>query len=161
MRELYDLLLIVHSFTRWWVLVASAGALAYALWAVRARNASVPRDHWVGRVVVLSVDVQVLLGMTLYFEVSPLARAARELWAARGLLVLWQARELRFFGLIHPLLALSAASVAHAGWVAVRRAQTRNQRQRSLALGAALSCLLFLLAIPWPFLGHERPWFRF
>jgi hypothetical protein len=169
MSEVYDLLLVVHSFTRWCVLVSSAGTTGYALWALRAHPAArldtsgarSARDHLVGRVFVICVDVQVLLGMSLYFGVSPLARAARSVWAERGLLALCQARELRFFGLIHPALALSAAWVAHVGWVAVRRAQTPEQRQRALALGAGLGLLLFLLAVPWPFLGHERPWFRF
>jgi hypothetical protein len=103
----------------------------------------------------------VLLGMSLYLELSPLARAARQLWVAGGFRAFWAQPELRFFGLIHPALALGAALVAHGGWVAVRRAATHAQRRRRLAAGAALSLAIFLAAVPWPFLGHERPWFRF
>ncbi|HEU4577704.1 MAG TPA: hypothetical protein VFS67_05590 [Polyangiaceae bacterium] len=156
MSDLHDLVLIVHSFTRWCVLVACAGAVLHASGLGRAQH-----DPRVGRLLVGLVDLQVLLGMTLYWGLSPLARAARQLWADRGFLALWARPELRFFGLIHPALALSAALAAHAGWVAVQRARTPEQRRRRLAAGAALALLLFSSAVPWPVLGHDRPWFRF
>jgi hypothetical protein len=155
---IYDGLLVVHSFTRWCVLMAAAFALAHATWPGRA---SAPLDPRVGRVFVASVDVQVSLGLTLYFGVSPLARAARALWAEQGLLALWANRPLRFFGLVHPCMAVLAACVAHAAWVGVRRAETDASSRRWLAGGAALALAMFLAAVPWPFLGHERPWFRF
>jgi len=89
MSELYELLLIVHSFTRWWVLLACAGTVAYALGVGKAHTALA------GRVFVLSVDLQVLLGMSLYLELSPLARAARQLWVAGGFRAFWAQPELR------------------------------------------------------------------
>ncbi|MEO8179854.1 MAG: hypothetical protein ABI895_13560 [Deltaproteobacteria bacterium] len=164
MSELHDLFLIAHSCTRWWVLAACIATVAYALAAGKAPRAwrgSERRDQLVARVLVASVDVQVLLGMSLYLALSPLARAARQLWADEGLRALWAQPELRFFGLIHPALALCAALLAHAGGVAVQRANTAEQRQRRLAVGAALPLVIFLAAVPWPLLGHERPWFRF
>ncbi len=162
MSEVYDLLLIAHSFTRWWVLVACMAAVGYAFCArwIFAPDARA-RDFRVGRALVASVDLQVLLGMSLYFGVSPLPRAARLLWAEQGWRALCADPLLRFFGLIHPALALAAAFVVHAAWVAVRRAESSAGRQRRLALGAALGLALFLAAVPWPFLGHERPWLRF
>jgi hypothetical protein len=156
----YDALLVVHSFTRWCVLLAAAFTLAHALrplWASAAR----PLDPRVGRVFVACVDVQVSLGLSLYFVVSPFARAARMLWAEQGLAALWADRQLRFFGLIHPCLALLAACLAHAAWVGVRRAETDASSRRWLGAGAALALVIFLAAVPWPFLGHERPWVRF
>lgn len=162
MSELYDLLLIAHSFMRWWVLVACVAAASYAVGTTGSRTpATQARDLRIGRGWVLSVDVQVLLGMSLYFAFSPLPRAARQLWATRGWLALWADPLLRFFGLIHPALALSAAFVTHAAWVAVRRAESSRARRRWLGLGAALALAILLAAVPWPVLGHERPWFRF
>jgi hypothetical protein len=155
----YELLLIVHSFTRWWVLGWSTLTLLYALSRTSQRVWSA-RDQRVARVFVASVDLQVLLGLSLYLAVSPLARAARVSWAVRGFGALWADPVLRFFGIIHPTLALLAACIAHVSWVAVRRTEDGRQRQRRLALGAALALSFFLAAVPWPFLGHERPWFR-
>jgi len=154
---LLDTVLLLHSFTRWWVLAACVATVAYT----RRARAHSARDQRVGKLFVGSVDVQVLLGMVLYFGVSPLARLARQRWAAQGFGALWAQPELGFFGVIHPSLALLAALTAHASWIAARRAPAPEERRRRLGLGALATLVLLLLAVPWPFLGHERPWFRF
>jgi hypothetical protein len=156
-----ELVLILHSFTRWWVLALSMATTLVALAGALNQRAWRAGDQGIARLFVASVDVQLLLGLSLYWGVSPLARAARALWASEGFRALWAERELRFFGVIHPTLALLAACAAHAGWVAARRTQDGLARHRRMALGASLALGLFLAAIPWPSLGHERPWFRF
>lgn len=159
MAEVHDVLLIAHSFVRWWVLAACGlAALGHLVGGQRPWSA---RDRGLARAFVGSVDLQVLLGMSLYFGVSPTARAARELWSRSGFLALWAEPELRFMGLVHPLLALVAAVVAHAAWVAARRSERPRERRGRLAFGAALTAAILLAAVPWPALGHERPWFRF
>jgi hypothetical protein len=161
MSTAYELLLIVHSFTRWAVLAACVLTVARAGsgWASRAPWSAF--DERAARALVAIIDLQVLLGLTLYLVLSPLARAARALWSMHGLGALWATRQLSFFGLIHPCLALLAAFVAHAAWVAARRADDARLRRLRLGAGAAVALALFLMAVPWPFLGHERPWFRF
>jgi hypothetical protein len=156
-----ELILIAHSFTRWSVLVLSlvAALTALAGWAV-GRD-FLARDRAVARLFVASVDLQLLLGLTLYFGVSPLARAARTVWSSLGFSALWADPELRFIGVIHPALALLAAFVAHAGWVAARRTDRPGERHARVAVAAAVALAIFLAAVPWPFLGHERPWVRF
>jgi hypothetical protein len=161
MGVVYEVLLVAHSFVRWWVLAACVLTALRGFAGGPARGPWTPRDQGVGRAFVASVDLQVLLGMSLYFGVSPLARAARALWSRDGFMALWSEPGLRFVGIIHPLLALLAAVVAHAAWIAVRRSEAARERRARLAWGAALSALLLLAAVPWPFLGHERPWFRF
>jgi hypothetical protein len=161
MGVVYEVLLVAHSFVRWAVLAACllTAARGFGSVAGGARGWTA-RDQGVGRAFVASVDLQVVLGISLYFGVSPLARAARALWSSGGISALWAAPELRFMGLLHPLLALLAAVVAHAAWIAARRSAEPGARHARLAWGAALSALLLLAAVPWPFLGHERPWFR-
>jgi hypothetical protein len=161
MGVVYEALLVAHSFVRWWVLAACALTALRGLGAGRVGGAWTARDQGVARAFVASVDLQVLLGMSLYFGVSPLARAARALWSKEGFAALWSEPMLRFVGVVHPLLALTAAAVAHAAWIAVRRSEGARERHARLGWGAALSALLLLAAVPWPFLGHERPWFRF
>lgn len=161
MGAVYDVLLVAHSFVRWGVLAACLLTALRGLARRRAADAWTERDQRVARAFVASVDLQVLLGMTLYFGVSPLARAARELWAARGLSALWAEPGLRFIGVVHPSLALLAATAAHVAWVSARRTPRPSERHGRLAAGALLAVCLFLAAVPWPFLGHERPWLRF
>jgi hypothetical protein len=161
MNAVYEVFLIGHSFTRWGVLVACVLTALRALSRLAMRRSWSARDQGFARVFVGSVDLQLLLGLSLYFGFSPLARAARALWSSDGIAALWAQRELFFFGVVHPSLALLAALVAHASWVLARRASRDRERHRWVASGAALALALFLAAVPWPFLGHERPWLRF
>jgi hypothetical protein len=155
-----ELILILHSATRWAVLALSAAMAFVALAAWLRRSAFDARHGQVARLFVASVDLQVLFGMSLYFGVSPLARAARQLWVSEGFSALWADPMLRFFGLIHPALALLGATVVHAGWIAARRTEEGPDRHRRLGSAAVVALLISLAAIPWPFLGHERPWLR-
>jgi hypothetical protein len=161
MNAVYEVILIVHSFTRWGVLVACVLAALHALSRLVTRQSWSARDQGFARVFVGSVDLQLLLGLSLYFGFSPLARAARAVWSSNGIGALWAQRELFFFGIVHPSLTLLAALVAHASWVLARRTSSDSERHRWVASGAALALALFLAAVPWPFLGHERPWLRF
>ena len=113
-------------------------------------------DQRAARLFVGSVDTQVLLGLTLYFGVSPIAAAARADLAAA-----WADPTLRFFGVIHPALMLLAFIAAHVAWVAARRAELPTQRHRRLALGALTAAAFLVAAIPWPFLEYGRPHVRF
>ncbi len=157
--SLSELVLMLHSWTRWAVLASSLatalGGLTGAVWK-RAWSA---RDQTIARVFVASVDLQVLLGLSLYFSVSPLARVARALWAFAGLRGLWGDHELRFFGILHPAMMLLGACITHASWLLARRSERGDQRHRCIGTGAALALAVFLAAIPWHSSGMSAPGF--
>jgi hypothetical protein len=159
MSGLYEVLLYLHSYVRWWVVGAALSSLAYTLWAGATHRAWSPLEERLARALVTGIDVQALLGVTLYLGVSPLARFARAIWSTRGVGTLW-ASPLRFFGLLHPASMLLAATIVHVAWVAARRGPPELRRRR-FGTGVALAVAIISLAVPWPFLGHDRPWFRF
>lgn len=147
---LFAVLLALHSWCRWIVvgltllvvLRCASGWLRAATWT--SLDAGLAR-LWVG-----AVDLQVSIGLLLYFTASPTAAAARQ-----SLRVAWTDGWLRFFGIVHPAAMLSAAALAHAAWVWARR--TEDHRFRRLGLGALGALTLIALAIPWPFLPYGRP----
>lgn len=155
MMILHEILLLIHSFTRWLVLMACALTVLSSVHGWLAARGWAAIDQSTARAFMACVDVQVLLGLTLYFSVSPLARQARVDLAAA-----WQDPVLQFFGVIHPCLALSASVIAHATWIAARRTSDSAARHRRLALGASLSLAMLLGAVPWPFMDYGRPWLR-
>lgn len=154
---LLALLLTLHSWVRWAVLVTTLVVAARCAWGWTAGKRWSQRDAALARSWVGAIDVQVLLGMLLYFFASPQAAIARQSlrWA-------WTDPSLRFFGILHPLSMLVAATLAHASWVWARRTdgETR-ERFRRLGLGVLGAVAIFLLAIPWPFLSYGRPLTRF
>jgi hypothetical protein len=151
----HELVLALHSLTRWLVLGAALFAEAVALHGCFTGRALGALDRSVTRTLVALTDLQVSLGLTLYFVVSPVARLARADWSAT-----WPQPTLRFFGVLHPSLAAVAAIAAHAAWIGARRAPTAARHHRRVALGVAAMLVLLALAIPWPGNEPQRPLIR-
>ena len=68
---MYELVLIVHSWVRWFALVAGVVATVAALSGTAHGNARDQRaDRW-GLMLMIALDLQFLLGLLLYFALSP------------------------------------------------------------------------------------------
>lgn len=150
---LLETLLFVHSLFRWAVLVVTltVGARCVLGWLGKRRWTAA--DAAWGRAWVGAIDLQVSLGLLLYFMASPLVAVARQDFTRA-----WADDVLRFFGIVHPLLMLSAAAIAHAAWIWTRRTgKGPGERFQRLGLGLLGTLLLITLAIPWPFLPYGRP----
>ncbi|WP_163777344.1 hypothetical protein [Myxococcus vastator] len=152
---LYSGVLLLHSWLRWGVVVLGVLALARALvgWA-RGRDWT-SSDRRLQRVFVSAFDTQMLLGMTLYFALSPITPRSMD-----ALRMSMSIGHLRFFGLEHPLLMLLALTAAHATSAMSRREAPSRSRHRTWAVGLLLAMLFVALAIPWPGLSHGRPLLR-
>ena len=108
-----------------------------------------------GLVLMISLDVQLLLGVLLYVALSPFtAEAMRDFGAAM------KNPGLRFFAVEHVTLMLGAIILAHVGRVMARKAKTADARRMRLLMCFGLATLLMLLAIPWPGMASGRPLFR-
>ncbi|HEU4538216.1 MAG TPA: hypothetical protein VFS00_29040 [Polyangiaceae bacterium] len=152
MTVVYGWLVVLHSWGRWAVFLTGALVAARAL---QGRGSGRPwgaADAAAARAWVGSTDVQVLLGMTLYFVVSPVAAVARLAPA-----VAWGDPMLRFFGALHPLAMVGAFAATHAAWIAARRVDACPERFSRLGLGALAALGLAALATPWPSLVYGRP----
>ena len=90
------------------------------------------------------LDLQFLLGLTLFAVLSPLTREAfRDMGAAM------RDAPVRYFLVEHPVIMVAAIVAAHVGMVQVRRANDDAERfqRASLWLGLALAALTGF--IPW------------
>ena len=95
---LYTTFLIVHSWLRWLVLIAGIAAVA--------RGGS--RNDNAGRLFVTFLDVQMLLGLLLYFWLSPLTTAAlQDFGGAMGI------SQMRYFAVEHVFARALAKDPAH------------------------------------------------
>lgn len=145
-------ILVLHSVVRWLVVVFALWALAraYAGWAGRRPWTAVDRRS--GLLFSIFLDLQVLIGLLVYFfvdaDTSPFQ--AGLLADPAG----------RYFTWFHALPMLIALALAHIGSSRARKAVDDVTKHRTAAVFYTLSILVILLAIPWPFTPFGAPWLR-
>jgi hypothetical protein len=147
---MYSILVTTHSILRW--LVIGAGLLA-AVHAWRASSWRSPATApAAGVFFTVFFDVQLLVGLSLYFFLSPITTAALHRFRAA------MSNDIARFWLVeHPFGMLVALVLAHVGRAKSRRA-VEDQRQRRLAaIYFTLAIVIVLLAAPWPFMRYGRP----
>jgi hypothetical protein len=146
---MYSLVLTLHSFLRWAVILAGVWATVSVLpsnWRYGRRPSPLP-----GLVFSILLDVQLLAGLALYAVLSPVTTAALQNMGAAMKNGTW-----RFWAVEHPALMLLAVIFAHLGRP---RRGTREANTRAL-LWFGLALLAILAATPWPFMPQGRPWIR-
>lgn len=152
---LYAVVLFLHSWLRWGVVVLGALALGNSLAGWRRGADWTRSDRRLQLLFVSAFDLQLMLGLTLYTVLSPLTPRTSD--ALRESL---SVSFLRFFAVEHPLLMLLALAAAHVGSALSRRAEAPTARHRVWAVGLLVAMLLVALGIPWPGLSHGRPLLR-
>ena len=146
----YRALLILHSWNRWIILVLGLVLVIASLksWLGRSESKSAVGQGslWF----VISVDVQLLLGIVLYF-VSPIMTTFFQNPGAA-----MEQASIRFWAVEHTVVMLLATVLVHVGRVMVKKAAEPRQANRRGAILFSVAYLLILVGVPWPFL----PWGR-
>lgn len=153
---LYILFLSLHNVTRWLVVILAVWAIARALRGWLTKREWTRLDDRAGVMLTGILDLQLLLGLILYFLFSPATPLVFANFSGA-----MASPAVRFFGVEHVLWMVLAVVIAHVGRVLARKAASGPARQRAAALSFSLAFLVMLAAIPWPFLGsYARPWLR-
>lgn len=152
---MYDFVLTTHSWLRWAVLIAGIVAVIRAISGVVGRRRWTRADERAGFWFGTLVDLQMLIGLLLYFILSPVTRAAMaDFGAAMG------SSGLRFFAVEHVFGMIVAVALAHVGRSRTRKLSDDRARHRVAAICFVLALLAILVTIPWPGLPNGRPLFR-
>ena len=152
---MYQTLLYVHSWSRWLVVIFGLIAVyrAYVGWS--AARPFAKADNGLGASFSGFMWLQVLIGLGLYFGLSP--------W---GMKAMKQAGAMhdptkRFFGLEHVVVMILAAVVAQVGRIVVKKTADHSRKHKKAFLYFGVALLLVLLMIPWGIWNPYRPLFRF
>ena len=150
---MYSAGLLLHSWLRWAVILLGVIAVLRALGALRTRRWT-PADDRAGLLFTIAFDVQLLVGLILYFALSPLTTMAMQDMGAA-----MHAAPIRYWAVEHPFGMLVALILAHVGRVMIRRANEAKKARMALIF-FALALLIVLGATPWPNMPGDRPLFR-
>ena len=140
----HTLVLALHNIVRWVVLIAGLMAASRALYGLIGQRKWTTIDNRLGLIFTISVDIQVLLGLILFFLLSPITREAfRDMGAAMA------APDIRFWTVEHVVAMGSVLLLAHLGRFLSRRAKEDGRRNMWATIFYTLAVVIMILGIPW------------
>lgn len=148
---------VIHNILRWAVLLFGVWAVLAALGAVMSKRNYKGSDNKASLFFMISCDIQLLLGLYLYFSGMYFDRVKSDMGAVM------KDSAMRFFAIEHALMMIIAWLLVHVGRSMVKRADTDAQKHKRTLIYFGIALLLILAMIPWPFRVPEiaRPLFRF
>ena len=147
--------LVLHNLLRWLVLLFGLWTLINAITGLSAKRAYTTSDNRSNLLFMIFCDIQLLLGLILYFNNQWFGKLTDNMKAAM------QDAATRFFSLEHGLMMIIAWVLVHIGRSAVKRATTDRSKHKKMLIFFGLALFLILASIPWSFRQEiARPHFR-
>lgn len=147
-------LLVLHNLFRWLILIFGFWTLLSAISGLASSRIYSAADGKANLFFMISMDIQLLLGLALYFMngwytgLSNMSESMKE-------------PMVRFFTVEHSFMMIVAWILVHVGRVAVKKAFNSSGKFKKTLIFFGIALLLILIAIPWPFReAVSRPWFR-
>ncbi len=132
------MLVHAHSGLRWIVLALLIIAIINA---AMNKNSYLKKDKLIGLFAMISLHVQFLVGMFLYYSSGKVNLSSG-----------WMKSELfRFFGLEHFLGMTIAIILVTMGYSKSKKISVPHKKNRTIFIYYSIGLLLLLLFIPWPF----------
>lgn len=156
MGTVYSITLFLHSWNRWLILVAGIIVIASAIKGMTSKSAYSPFQRKWGLVFLSSLHLQLLIGLILYFFLSPLTMQALGDFGTA-----MKDSALRFWAVEHAFVNLVAIGLAQTGSILVKRSEGSLNKNRKTVIWTSIALFLIIMMIPMGMMGVERPWFRF
>ena len=141
---MYPVVLGLHNLNRWVVVIVGAWAVIRFWRGWMRRGVWTTADTLAVRFFVITLDVQLLLGLLLYVIFSPLTRQAfSDMGAAM------RDPAVRYFVADHMAIMVIAIAVAHVASVRVRKAASDSAKFQTAAIWFGVVLAAILGFIPW------------
>lgn len=152
---MYPTLLALHSIVRWVVLASLLFSIYRASKGWFINSPFLKFDNSLRRWTAIIAHIQLTFGVWLYF-ISPIIDYFLHNYKAAV-----KISDIRFFGMEHNLMMLTAVIIITIGSAKVRRRQDDKEKFKAMAVWFTIGLLIILISIPWPFSPlASRPFFR-
>lgn len=131
----------IHNIIRWAVLLFGVLTVLNALTGTLKKRVFTESDNKSNLLFMISCDIQLLLGLILFFGNSWMSRMSS----------FKEDVSVRFFVMEHAFMMILAWILVHVGRVAVKKAGTDAAKHKRMLIFFGLALLLILISIPWPF----------
>lgn len=156
MDSVYSVSLFLHSWNRWLILIAGVIVIVFAIKGLSSKSEYSSFQRKWSLIFLSSLHLQLLIGILMYFFISPLtAMALNDFGAAM------KDPVLRFWAVEHTLVNIIAIALAQTGSILVKRISDSAGKHKRTLIWSGIALILILAMIPMGMMGVDRPWFRF
>ena len=150
-----QIVLVLHNLLRWAVLLFGVWTVMNAITGVINNRAFTNNDNKSNLFFMISCDIQLLLGLSLFFSNAWFDKVKAGMGA-----VMKNSYD-RFFTVEHAGIMIIAWILVHVGRTSVKKASTDASKHKKMLAFFGIALLLILVSIPWPFRADiARPLFR-
>lgn len=141
---MYTGFLHLHDTLRWVLLLSMVTTLVKYLVGWLGNQPWKKTDNLMGIIFTSLMDVQLLVGLVLYFFLSPVTKLALNDFGAA-----MKNADLRFYAVEHFAMMLVAVALIHVGRAKSKKATADAAKFRIAILFYGLALVIMLAAIPW------------
>lgn len=143
---MYSVILAFHNILRWVAIILAVIVLyrAFSGWLLKKNWQDL--DRKAGLLFTITMDTQILLGLILYFGLSPFALKGI---LAQGMAFVMGNGEYRFYAVEHIFFMGLAVIFVHLGSLLPKKVQDPIKKHRQAAILFGLAVVLVILGIPW------------
>lgn len=137
-------LLHAHSWLRWVILILAVVSVVMAKIGWFGKKSYTSTHKRLALFLTISADVQLLLGLVMYFFTSTITKTAFQDFGTA-----MKTPEIRFYAVEHILVMIIAIALFHIGKVKATKADTDVKKHKITAWFFGIGLLLILSRIPW------------
>lgn len=146
---MYHILLMMHSWLRWGVVIALLCVLVKFTTALVQNRPYTRTDRILSSVLLMVTHLQFILGVLLYFVWSPFIHIGKV-----DLSVIMKQPVLRYWNLEHVVSMFLFVVLVQAGFSISKRQQHSEERHKKMLLYTVLAFVFLIAVMPWPFREH-------
>ena len=141
---MYEIFLFLHSWLRWIVLILAVLVIARSFLGWKLKESYSRSDHVLSASFVGSMHLQLLIGLVLYFFLSPItAIALRDFGGAM------KAASIRYWAVEHFFVMILAVIIAQIGRSRSKKVSTNKKKFKTAMMFYMIALILMLSRIPF------------
>ncbi len=133
-----------HSWLRWVLLFIAIVAIFSSLMGWLSNKSFTASNKRLGLFLTITADVQLLLGLLMYFFTSAITKSAFQDFGAA-----MKNAEIRFYAVEHILVMIIGVVLFHMGKSKVKKADSDIKKHKLSVIYYGIGLLLILSRIPW------------